>query len=595
MKYRPVLNWRIITGLFLVLPVIAGLVYGAFFYNTHFLNDHQAIIDHHPEEQADQTHDKIDTFEVLYTETGFSPSRLEVPVGATVNFINLTETPLWVGSDPHPLHTDYADFDAKKDYLKDETYSYSFTSSGTYGFHNHKKSLHRGVITVIDVSTHEHNIDKTPEGLREVRDELLSLLDPYDPDTIFTVIDAIQADPDLALNCHDVAHDIGHRAYELYGFSEAMTFNNPNHVNHPLVQYICAGGYMHGILEELSLSQPEFMLNPDTICEAMPSVERDSCFHGVGHVFMLANERDVTLALEDCRLVDSETDMYRCFEGIRMEQFWGNTDHVSTTTLGWDTQDPAATCLAAQTDEKPTCFLYAPFGYLRENPKDYFGAVNFCTDPRLTRSDSSFCLKGLGITMMSKFKGQNLEGSELYVTGLDADLKYAFYQGVLGYAQLSGKTASELAATCTRFATDSVLCDGVYQSMEPTFAAYAALNTERDSLKNSDVLRLAKTYFTFANDRDLSSIQAMLTDSTSFSDDNGVYLGGSQIMEMHRTFFARYKSAYWDVSEIDVSQPGIARVNFVFYGVDHNNQSVEESGVAYIIAKDDILKHIELR
>jgi plastocyanin len=547
----------------------------------------------HTEEENKVSEDHV--VQVVYTETGFSPSRIEIEIGTTVKFTNVTSGPLWVGSDPHPVHSDHPEFDAKKDYLKDETYSYTFNQVGTYGFHNHKKSLYRGVVVVTDENAHIHDIDKTPDALKPVRDSLISMLDPYDPDTIFDVIDSIQSDSNLSLNCHDVAHDIGHRAYELYGFSEAMTFNNPNHVDHPLVQYICAGGYMHGILEALSMTQPEFILNPDLICETMSEIEKDSCFHGVGHLFMLANERDVDEALLGCRLVGDDPDMYRCFEGVRMEQFWGNTDHVSTTTLGWDTSDPAATCISSQKDEKPTCFLYAPFGYLREHPKDYFGAVQFCMDPRLTRSDSSFCLKGLGITMMSKFNGRDLEGSELYVTGLDADLKYAFYQGVLGYAQLSGKSASELSMTCGKFSNDSPLCFSVYQSMEPTFAAYEELNSRRDALRNSQSLHTAREYFDFANQRNLVSIESLLKDETTFSTAEGVYLGSSQIMDSLRVFFGEYTTLFWDVEAYEEVQPGITKVTFIFYGTTHHGTSVEKNGVAYIIAQDNKLKHIEIR
>lgn len=533
--------------------------------------------------------------EIVYTETGFSPSRIEVEVGTTVNFKNLTNTPLWVGSDPHPTHTDHLEFDAKKDYLVNETFGFTFVDQGTYGFHNHKKSLHRGVVVVTDKTLHTHDINKTPEALQPIRDGLISILDPYDPNTIFEVIDAIQGDSNLALNCHDIAHDIGHRSYELYGFSEAMTFNNPNHVDHPLVQYICAGGYMHGILEALSITQPEFILSPDLICEAMSKIEKDSCFHGVGHLFMLANERDVSEALLGCRLVENDTDMYRCFEGVRMEQFWGNTDHVNTSTLGWNKSDPAETCIASKEDEKPTCFLYAPFGYLREHPKDYFGAVQFCLDPRATRLDSSFCLKGLGITMMSKFHGQNLEGSEIYMTGLDADLKYGFYQGVLGYAQLSGKSAKELSETCGKFTTDEPLCYSVYQSMEPTFTAYSELNARRDILRNSQSLHLAREYFDFANQRNLTGVETILKDETTFSTRDGVSLGKAQIMEKLRSFFSEYSSLFWDIQTYEEIQPGIAKVAFVFYGTKLDGNLVEEKGVAYVIAQDDDLKHIEIR
>jgi hypothetical protein len=239
--------------------------------------------------------------------------------------------------------------------------------------------------------------------------------------------------------------------------------------------------------------------------------------------------------------------------------------------------------------------LYAPFGYLRENPKEYFAAVDYCLDERLSRSDSSFCLKGLGITMMSKFQGQNLEGSEVYVTGLDAEMKYSFYQGVLGYAQLSGKTESELAGTCSRFQTDASLCYAVHQSMKPTFSAYASLNAARDARRDSRALGLAQEYFTHANERDLNALETMIDDSTTYSSQDGVYLGANQIMEMQRNFFGGHESVYWDVTKSEEIRPGVALIDFKFYGTDDNGQPVEDSGSAYIIVHDDIVQHIEIR
>ncbi|MES2471074.1 MAG: hypothetical protein V4526_02480 [Patescibacteria group bacterium] len=303
-----------------------------------------------------------------------------------------------------------------------------------------------------------HNIDKTPVGLRPIRDKLIAMLDAKDPNTIFNVVDAIQADSALSVNCHDIAHDIGHKAYELYGFSEAMTFDNPNHVKHALVQYICAGGYMHGILEQLVFDKPEFLERPEIICDQVPESDRASCFHGVGHVFMMYYKRNVPASILGCRVIKEASDTYRCFEGVRMEQFWGNSDGMTTTELGWDLKRPLDSCVAAKEDEKPTCFLYATFGYLRTHVKDYFGAAHLCTNSELPPSDTQFCLKGLGMTMMSKFKGQNMEGSEIYVDGMSIDEKRAFYQGVTGYARLSGVSAEQLRNACLMLKSDVEVC-----------------------------------------------------------------------------------------------------------------------------------------
>ena len=141
-----------------------------------------------------------------------------------------------------------------------------------------------------------------------------------------------------------------------------------------------------------------------------------------------------------------------------MELFWGNTDHSGPQSLGWDLDKPLAPCIAASKDAKPTCFLYSSFGYLRTHAKDYYGAVNMCTQSNLDEGDKGFCLKGLGITMMSKFKGVHMEGSEVYVQELSQVEKKAFYEGVMGYARLSGLSQQALEKVCNLLKTDGAIC-----------------------------------------------------------------------------------------------------------------------------------------
>ena len=97
---------------------------------------------------------------VTYTENGFSPQSIKITKGSTVKFINKSEMPLWVASDPHPEHSDYPEFDTPKANggkmpgLK-EDFSFTFEKAGTWKFHNHTASsdmgteeVHPGVITV---------------------------------------------------------------------------------------------------------------------------------------------------------------------------------------------------------------------------------------------------------------------------------------------------------------------------------------------------------------------------------------------------------------------------------------------------------------
>jgi hypothetical protein len=395
---------------------------------------------------------------VLYTDKGFTPGRLEVPVGARVAFRNKTKIGLWVGADPHPTHTDYPDFVAPAEIGPGQQFIFHFTREGTFGYGNDGKTVDHATIRVFDPANPVPEISTLSAGEKVTRDRLLSLYVVNDPNSIFKVIDAIGANKTLSLNCHEIAHDLGHRAYELYGFSGAMTYTNPARVNHVSVQDVCAGGYVHGILEQVSLHQPEFKNDPGMMCENVPAGNRESCFHGVGHALMFAYNRDTVPALTACRSLGKGINTTRCFEGVWMELFWGSTEHSGVDTLGWDVTAPLAPCIASGPDAKPACFIYSSFGYLRTHPKDYAGAIHECTQNALNDSDSTFCLKGVGITMVSHFKGHQLEQSESLAALLTPDQKHAFYLGEMGYAVFSGISRTELQSSCNLFVKDGDLC-----------------------------------------------------------------------------------------------------------------------------------------
>lgn len=85
---------------------------------------------------------------VRYTNAGFSPAVLHVRRGQTVTFRNDSTGNLWVASNPHPIHTDLSGFDALRPLGASETYVYTFTRLGTFGYHNHLNAAHQGTIVV---------------------------------------------------------------------------------------------------------------------------------------------------------------------------------------------------------------------------------------------------------------------------------------------------------------------------------------------------------------------------------------------------------------------------------------------------------------
>lgn len=85
---------------------------------------------------------------VTYGANGFSPSSITVAAGETVVFMNENSVDVWPASAPHPTHTDYPEFDAKKPVTPGNSYSFTFTRVGTWKYHSHLNPTHFGSVVV---------------------------------------------------------------------------------------------------------------------------------------------------------------------------------------------------------------------------------------------------------------------------------------------------------------------------------------------------------------------------------------------------------------------------------------------------------------
>jgi plastocyanin len=86
------------------------------------------------------------------TPTGYEPNEVTITQGDTVSFTNESSEFHWPASDVHPTHTIYSDFDPREPVAPGETWSFTFTESGTWQFHDHLRANRRGVITVEPVN-----------------------------------------------------------------------------------------------------------------------------------------------------------------------------------------------------------------------------------------------------------------------------------------------------------------------------------------------------------------------------------------------------------------------------------------------------------
>lgn len=85
---------------------------------------------------------------VSMTDTGFSPATITVPAGTTVTFVNNGQAAHRPASNPHPTHTDLPGFDATRALQTGESYSFTFTKVGTWGYHDHPNPSTKGQVVV---------------------------------------------------------------------------------------------------------------------------------------------------------------------------------------------------------------------------------------------------------------------------------------------------------------------------------------------------------------------------------------------------------------------------------------------------------------
>ncbi len=84
---------------------------------------------------------------VSITSSNFSPASITIPKGTSVTWTNLSGAPAKIASDPHPTHTDLPGL-VSAVLAESETYSFTFTQSGRWGYHNHEDPTVKGTIIV---------------------------------------------------------------------------------------------------------------------------------------------------------------------------------------------------------------------------------------------------------------------------------------------------------------------------------------------------------------------------------------------------------------------------------------------------------------
>lgn len=108
-----------------------------------------------------QNNESDSTHTVTFTGNGFQPADLTVDQGDTVVWESNADTSMWVASDRHPSHTNYAGSSLNQHCQNgDQTeaafdqcstgdrFTFTFEKNGEWSYHNHQPFIQGGTITV---------------------------------------------------------------------------------------------------------------------------------------------------------------------------------------------------------------------------------------------------------------------------------------------------------------------------------------------------------------------------------------------------------------------------------------------------------------
>lgn len=96
--------------------------------------------------QTSQTH------VIHITKYGFTPQKVEVVQGSTIQFINDDRVPHWPASDPHPTHTIYPELDSKQGLVFKGKFEFKADKVGIWEFHDHLSPTHKGQLIIDQTS-----------------------------------------------------------------------------------------------------------------------------------------------------------------------------------------------------------------------------------------------------------------------------------------------------------------------------------------------------------------------------------------------------------------------------------------------------------
>jgi hypothetical protein len=255
-----------------------------------------------------------------------------------------------------------------------------------------------------------------------IRSGLAAILVDEGPQAAIDQMAAMRQTGALALDCHQVAHDLGQDAVDL--LPDLGVVMNVDAA-------VCASGYVHGAIE-VSLARAG-----DDVAQALPTLcaEVDdppysgphyNCLHGLGHGLMLRDGAVLPAALDLCRTLEDRWQVRSCASGAFMENVLAAQQGRPADVDEDDLHHP---CPTVGEDLAGDCYLMQTSHVLWRLGGDVAETFDWCDTAEQRYLDA--CYRSMG---------RDISGR----SGLDVDVVLA--ECALGQPELRGACVAGAAA-----------------------------------------------------------------------------------------------------------------------------------------------------
>lgn len=474
---------------------------------------------------------------IQMTDTGFVPNSVTINRGGTVVFESTGTEDHWPASNPHPVHTIYSEFDSRHPILPGATWSFTFTSGGTWYFHDHLFPNFTGTITVgegsgstssvisqsrqvshwwssfvpglasfwksitsrateprhasfattnpsaadVDVLYRDWKFPCSDHDFSCASGVIMQITAMHGPRVAVAFLKRLQQENkiDLSVDDHQLAHRIGRETARVFGETgDAFRMC-------PMSDY--NGGCQHGFFEYVLGRTTTTADAAEKICRPM----KDSfsakvyfdCYHGVGHGVMMAQAYDLPASLAICDSLGDSVGQEGCWQGVFMENVNGAMTGASRPGV-FSNEDPLLPCTVIDKKYQHECFINQ-FGWLmRVAGNSVSSAARSCL--AAPSDQRGACLQSIGLAVTNPTwqisltpKGDNLVVNAWHIC-------QEFPEGHVDQC-IIGAIDNLMNFDQFNTARSGAFCDTISPSMRDVCYRQIGINVRRQATQSTDV------------------------------------------------------------------------------------------------------------